>query len=210
MEADVRVVAATNRELSRLIEDRQFREDLYYRLAVITLRLPPLRERKGDISLLANAILQKINAEFAGQEPGYKHKSLSVTTNGFVKRHGWPGNIRQLYNVFVQASVMAEGEILERQDLIAALAEMPENSGHGLNVLDTPLGDGFDLEEHLNELRRQYLRRAMEEAGGVKAKAAETAGHEELPDTRCPVEEAWNQARVKWEPARKSFSRAPQ
>jgi DNA-binding NtrC family response regulator len=93
-----------------------------------------------------------------------------------VKRHRWPGNIRQLYNVLVQASVMAEGEILERQDLIAALAEMPENSGHGLNALDTPLGDGFDLEEHLNELRRQYLQRAMEEAGGVKAKAARLLG----------------------------------
>lgn len=71
---------------------------------------------------------------------------------------------------------MAEGDVLERDDLIAALAEMPENSGQGVNVLDTPLGDGFDLEEHLNELRRQYLQRAMEEAGGTKAKAARLLG----------------------------------
>jgi transcriptional regulator with PAS, ATPase and Fis domain len=176
VEVDVRVLAATNRELARLIEDRQFREDLYYRLAVITLRLPPLRERTGDIPLLADALLQKINEEFRSQEPGYEHKSLSVAANGFVKRYRWPGNIRQLYNTLVQASVMAEGRILQREDLLAALAEMPENSGKAVHISDAPLGDGFDLEEHLNELRRQYLQRAMEQAGGVKAKAARLLG----------------------------------
>jgi DNA-binding NtrC family response regulator len=171
--SDVRIVAATNRDLVREVKENRFREDLYYRLAVITLRLPPLRERPTDIPLLAEALLGQVNRDFKDQ-PGHQDKRISATAMGFVKRHSWPGNVRQLYNALVQAAVMADGEVLNRQDLAAAAGGVRDDPS--LNVLERPLGDGFNLGEHLKAIQRHYLRRAMQEAGGVKTRAAELLG----------------------------------
>jgi DNA-binding NtrC family response regulator len=172
--SDVRVVAATNRDLVREVKQQRFREDLFYRLAVITLRLPPLRGRKRDIPLIAEALLRQINQDFRKQEPGYKDKSISAAAMEFVKQHSWPGNARQLYNALLQAAVMAEGQVIERPDLVAAVGDM--GADPSFNVRERPLGDGFNLEEHLKSIQRSYLRRAMEEAKGVKAKAARLLG----------------------------------
>src|SRR5262249_34357832 len=161
---DVRIVAATNRDLLQEVKENGFREDLYYRLAVITLRLPALRERPKDIPLLVDVFLKQINADFGRQEPGYKYKKLSANGMDFVKRHAWPGNVRQLYNALLQAAVMADGDTLNRHDLVAAVGRVGDHPD--LNVLERPLGDGFDLEEHLKSIQRHFLRRAMEEAGG--------------------------------------------
>lgn len=174
--ADVRVVAATNRDLHSAIREGKFREDLYYRLSAISITLPPLRDRKTDIPAIAQQLLAQINKNFKAEEPSYRHKSLSPSATSFVKRHGWPGNVRQLYNVLVQAAVLAEADVLERSDLVAALGEMPEASQSLNRPVDRPIGDGFDLEEYLNDLHRNYLRRAMEEAKGVKAQAARLLG----------------------------------
>lgn len=172
--SDVRIIAATNRDLQREMKENRFREDLYYRLAVITLHLPPLRERRSDIPLLAAEFLVRINNDFEGQEPGYIHKKISGSANEFVKRYAWPGNVRQLYNALLQAAVMTDNETIDRRDVTAAIGEM--NDDRSVNVLEQPLGDGFDLEEHLNSLRGHYLRRAMEEAAGNKSKAARLLG----------------------------------
>ncbi len=173
---DVRVVAATNRDLHKAIRNGTFREDLYYRLATVTITLPPLRDRKADVPKIAERLLDQINRQFASEELNYSHKSLSASATAFVKRHDWPGNVRQLYNVLVQAAVLAEGPTLDRSDLVAALGEMPaENRALG-GLLDRPLGGDFDLEEFLNKIHASYLRRAMEEAKGVKAEAARLLG----------------------------------
>ena len=174
--SNVRIVAATNRDLHAAIRKGQFREDLYYRLAAISITLPPLRDRKADIQAIAESLLGQINKNFQAEEPNFQHKSLSGAAIAFVKRHSWPGNVRQLSNVLVQAAVMTEGVVLERSDLVAALGEMPEGHGNSDRALDRPLGDGFDLEEYLNEIQRHYLRRAMEDARGVKAQAARMLG----------------------------------
>lgn len=174
--ADVRVVAATNRDLHKAIREGKFREDLYYRLSTISITLPPLRDRKADIPAIAERLLDQINRNFKAEEPNYQHKSFSAPATSFVKRHSWPGNVRQLYNVLVQAAVLAEGQVLEMSDLVAALGEMPDEARPLNRVFDQPIGDGFDLEEYLNNLRRNYLRRAMEEAKGVKAQAARLLG----------------------------------
>ncbi len=174
--SNVRIIAATNRDLLSAIRKGQFREDLYYRLASISITLPPLRDRKADVPLIAESLLGQINRDFRAEEPSYRYKSLSASAIAFVKRHAWPGNVRQLFNVLVQASVLADREVLERADLVEALGEMPDGTGVAERALDRPIGDGFDLEEYLNEIQRHYLRRAMEEAKGVKAQAARMLG----------------------------------
>ena len=143
---DVRVVAATNRDLHTAIRNGTFREDLYYRLATVTITLPPLRDRKADVPRIAERLLDQINRQFASEEPNYQHKSLCDTATAFVKRHDWPGNVRQLYNVLVQAAVLAEGPTLDRSDLVAALGEMPAEN----RALASSLDGDFDLEEFLH------------------------------------------------------------
>jgi transcriptional regulator with PAS, ATPase and Fis domain len=174
-EVDVRIIAATNRDPHQAIAERLLREDLYYRLASLTIALPPLRDRKSDIPMIAENILGEINRQFAADEPGYEHKTLSASTIAFVKKHDWPGNVRQLQNVLVQAAVLAEGNTLHPGDLKAVLGEMP-HSAASQNVMQQTLGGAFSLEEHLNNIQRHFLRRAMEESRGVKAQAARLLG----------------------------------
>jgi DNA-binding NtrC family response regulator len=173
---DVRVIAATNRDLHTGIRDGIFREDLYYRLAAITITLPPLRDRKADIPRIAEKLLDQINRQFKAEEPNYADKSFSGSAIAFMKRHGWPGNVRQLFNVLVQAAVMSNKNTLERGDLVAALGEMPDDNRGLTAILNRPIGDEFNLEEYLNDIQHSYLRRAMEEAKGVKTQAARLLG----------------------------------
>jgi DNA-binding NtrC family response regulator len=173
---NVRIIAATNKDLFAAIRKGEFREDLYYRLAGISISLPPLRDRKTDIPRIAERFLGLLNAQFEAEQPGYEHKSLSAAAIAFVKTQPWPGNVRQLYNALMQAAVLTDGKIIGRKEVAASIAEMPDSSRGAAGLLDRPLGDEFDLEEHLNDIHRRYLRRAMEEAEGVKAKAARLLG----------------------------------
>lgn len=173
---DVRIIAATNKDLFAAMRKGEFREDLYYRLAGISISLPPLRDRKTDIPRIAERFLGLLNAQFEADQPGYEHKSLSDSAISFVKTQPWPGNVRQLYNALMQAAVLTDGKIIGRKELAASIAEMPDSGNRGSGILDRPLGDEFDLEEHLNDIQRQYLRRAMEESGGVKTRAARLLG----------------------------------
>jgi DNA-binding NtrC family response regulator len=173
--ADVRIVAATNRNLYNLIEEGKFREDLYHRVATITLKLPPLRERADDVILLADRLLEDVNNQFATQLGGaYARKSLSTDTKKFIRHQPWRGNVRELRNAIVQACVMAATDTLAPEDIAAAIAEVPGQMGPSLH--DQPLGGGFSLDEYLGEIQRRFLSRAMDEAGGVKKKAAELLG----------------------------------
>ncbi len=194
--SSVRVIAATNRDLLAGVTDGEFREDLYYRLAVITVKLPPLRDRQGDISKIAEHLLTQINGQFEEEEPGYTHKSISDSTMVFVQRHRWPGNVRQLYNALLQAAVMAEGDTIQKHDITDAVAEMVGETDFADDGLERPLGDGFNIQEHVNEIHRHYLRRAMKEVGGVKPPPAKQIG---LPNyhtldaqlERLDVDEDW-------------------
>jgi DNA-binding NtrC family response regulator len=173
--SDVRIIAATNRDLLSAIGRGEFRDDLYYRLAVISIKLPPLRDRRDDIPLLVQRLLAQINENFEKQQPGYKHKSISYSANGFVRKQPWPGNVRQLYNTLIQAAVMTDGDVIERQDLADAIAEMPGKAT--TDLMQQPLGDGFNLTEFIKEVQQQYILRAMKESGGVKTKAAQLLGY---------------------------------
>jgi len=153
----VRVIAATNRDLLAAISEARFREDLYYRLAAITVKIPPLRDRQGDIPSIATHLLDRINKQFEQEEPGYRHKFISESAMVFVQRHAWPGNVRQLYNAFLQAAIMAETDTVEKHDIADAVAEMPGEPRLGEDAMERPLGEGFNLLEHLNEIQRHYL-----------------------------------------------------
>ncbi|MBN2065013.1 MAG: sigma-54-dependent Fis family transcriptional regulator, partial [Sedimentisphaerales bacterium] len=172
--ADVRVVAATNRNLLDMVEKNLFREDLFYRLAIITVKIPPLRERKNDISKIAELLLNKINNDFGNDDSEYEHKKFSSSTNIFMAKHTWPGNVRELHNTILQAVVMSDKNIIMPEDIKASLTEYSGNSDKDLLGLE--LGDGFSLESHLNYIQKHYLCRAMQEADGVKTKAAELLG----------------------------------
>lgn len=173
--SDVRIIAATNRDLLDAVTRHEFREDLFYRLAVIAIKLPTLRERREDIPAIVHKLMAGINRELAGGEPGYVHKSVSPSAMEFVRKHSWPGNVRQLSNTLMRAAVMTDEPVVGRQDVVHAIAEVPGKAA--VDLLERPLGEGFSLENHLDQIQRHYLRRAMVEAGNVKRKAAALLGY---------------------------------
>ena len=172
---NVRVVAATNRDLSSMVREGTFREDLFYRLSMITIKLPPLRERKGDLALLATSLLEQINKQFESKKrPGYVVKILPKETLKFLETYHWPGNVRELYNAIVQAAIMQDSPMLQPMDIAASIPSVPAAPASSTeNVI---LGDGFSIESHLNDIHRALLQRAMEQAGGVKTRAADLLG----------------------------------
>lgn len=178
MQVNVRMISATNRDLLEAIAKGTFREDLYYRLATVTMRLPSLRDRRADIPLIAERLLTDINQQFASDEPGYEHKTLSASAKTFVKQQAWPGNVRQLYNVLVQAAVLADQHALSREDLSAALGELPSPTSFQSVLQGLDFESGFNLDEHLNRLQREILRRAIQQSQGNKTKAAKLLGIE--------------------------------
>lgn len=170
---DVRMIAATNRSLLDEISVGQFRADLFYRIAVAVLKLPPLRDREGDIGLLIDKLLEQVNSE-SEREPGYKHKNLSVTARKLLFRHSWPGNVRELLNTLRRAAVWCDGEEVGADDVREAL--LPERVNPERNVLDQPLGDGCNLQKMLEMVAQHYLQRALDEADGNKTVAARLVG----------------------------------
>ncbi len=184
--SDVRIIAATNRDLNAAIAKGDFRDDLYYRVAAITIKLPPLRERREDIPLLVQRLLGQINENFEKKEPGYKHKYISSSAMTFVRKHPWPGNVRQLYNTLLQAAVMTDGDVIDRQDVADAIAEVPGKAT--VDLMEQPLGEGFILTDFLEEIQRHYLIRGMKEAVGVKTKAAELLGYKNYQTLAAQLE----------------------
>jgi transcriptional regulator with GAF, ATPase, and Fis domain len=175
IKVDVRVLAATNRDLLTAINRESFRSDLYHRIGTVCITLPPLRKRKADIISIAERLLARINQQFETHRTGYTHKKLSASTNSFMRRHEWPGNVRQLNNALTRAAVMTDGPTIERDDIEAALGEFAGKDGT-TSLWDQDIGEDFDLEEQLKRIRIHYLRQAMTRSQGVLADAAKLLG----------------------------------
>jgi DNA-binding NtrC family response regulator len=173
LKVDVRIVAATNRTLTEEIAAGRFREDLFYRLAVAVLKIPPLRDRTGDLGLLIDHLLDHVNKE-AASEPGYKEKKLSAGARNLLLAHPWPGNVRELLNTLRRAAIWSDDAAISSEDVREALLPTAVPVRH--EVLGRPLGSGFNLSDLLKEVARHYLGRAMDEAQGNKSKAAELVG----------------------------------
>jgi len=162
---DVRLIAATHRDLSREVEEGRLREDLYYRLYILPIHLPPLKERKEDIPLLAEHFLINLSREL--QKPGI------VLTQGamyVLTAYEWPGNIRELANVLERAVVLAEGNTID----VDSLGFMAQKKA-GTKIAERTL----DLDTRLADLEKQLLSQALEATKGVKAKAARLLGIKE-------------------------------
>ena len=170
LQADIRVIAATNQDLSRLIAEGRFREDLYYRINVIPIALPPLRERREDIPLLAEHFLAKYSEQMGKNVSGLSHESMD-----FLASYDWPGNIRELENV-IERAVALEGTPAILPDSLPEQirGELPRSTA--APTAEALPQSGFDLEAHVQEIERGYIAEALKRAGGVQVKAAELLG----------------------------------
>jgi two-component system response regulator PilR (NtrC family) len=165
MKTDVRLIAASNRNLEDAVKDGILREDLYYRLNVIPIQLPPLRERREDIPLLVAHFLQKFGKDLGKEARGVAPEAMIV-----LERYHWPGNIRELENVLERAIVLGAGDMLGVESLPETLRR--ERPVKGMEAVELP-EDGLDLEATLDTIERGYLQRALDRTGGVQTKAAE-------------------------------------
>jgi two-component system response regulator PilR (NtrC family) len=161
---DVRLVAASNRDLTRAVADGVLREDLFYRLNVIPIHLPPLRERREDIPLLVAHFIEKIAAAQRKPIQGVAPEAMAV-----LERHHWPGNIRQLENVIERAIVLGSGTVI---DVEALPPDLRHPAGDGDIPVDLPAG-GLDLEATLARIEQRYIEMALERTSGVQTRAAE-------------------------------------
>src|SRR5688500_3168751 len=164
IKVDVRVVSATNKDLDREVAEGRFRQDLYYRLHVLPLRLPPLRERREDVPLLVDHFIAKLAAKTNPRIRGISDAAL-----GRLMAYTWPGNVRELENAIEQSLVFAEGEQIEAAALPAFLA-----GGGGDDTLAVP--HEMSLPEILDDLERQLILKAFEKAKGVKTETARLLG----------------------------------
>ncbi len=160
---DVRLVAATNRDLEGMIRDKQFREDLYYRLNVVTLTIPPLRDRKDDIESLIKTFLHKYNLQFAQTVT-----AVSIETQNILMKHRWPGNIRELENIIERAFNMVDGSEIQLKHLPSYLQLL---AGHESRPFV-----GGSLESILSGVEKEALIYALETAKGNKVQAAKNLG----------------------------------
>ncbi len=164
---EVRIVAATNRDLAQAMARGAFREDLFYRLNVISVALPSLRERREDIPLLTNHFLQKFT-ELAGAAT----KMLSPEALACLEAYAWPGNIRELENVIERAMTLEPGPIIRPESLPDSLRQpRPPDAFH----VDFP-PEGIDLDRLMEQIERDLIRRALDRVDGVQSRAAQLLG----------------------------------
>ena len=165
---DVRVVAATLDDLATMVDEGEFREDLFYRLNVIPLQLPPLRDRKDDIPLLCDHFLARYNQALGTAVAGYTPDALEALVG-----YHWPGNVRQLQNVIERAMVLCESERIGLDDLPPRVRDDRHGAG-GLHsaVADQVDEDDLSIKKHTRTLERELIRRALVKTGGNRTHAA--------------------------------------
>ena len=157
---DVRVIAATNRDLARMVREGRFRDDLYYRLRVVPIELPALKDRAGDVAALVHLFVHRFSAEF-----GKPIESVSPEALAALAAYEWPGNVRELRNAVERAVLLAEGPVLQAEDF-----RLPCSTGDREALRLAPSGLGFE------ELERSLVQQALEMSGWNKAQAARLLG----------------------------------
>ena len=164
---DVRIIAATNRDLKEQTEAGEFREDLFYRINVIPIRLPPLRRRREDIPLLVDFFIKKYSKSM-----GIEKKKISVEAMRTLESYHWPGNVRELENVIERALALSTEEVITGKDLPIHLMEPTPDPGEEALLPD----NGLNLEAYLDDVRSKLMTQALERCEGVQTQAAELLG----------------------------------
>jgi DNA-binding NtrC family response regulator len=167
IDVDFRLIAATNRDLENAVSEGKFREDLYYRLKVVTLQIPPLRDRGGDIVLLAEHFLDQFC-----REHGKAAKTLSASAIHALKHYDFPGNVRQLRNLIESTVVFHQGDIVE----VADLPEEVHGAGVGVVHSGTPIQPAGGTPRSMEDIERQAILETLERTGGHRARAATILG----------------------------------
>ncbi len=169
IDVDVRVITATNQDLEVMVREKKFREDLYYRINVIAIRMPALREKPEDLPALAEHFLEKYRRSVGKDIPG----GISKKALECLESYDWPGNVRQLENVIERAVALERSDQIQPESLPA---EVRRGAIEGDQV-DIAFPDGgMDLEQHLESLRQRYMQEAMSRSGHVQTRAAELLG----------------------------------
>jgi len=159
---DVRIISTSNRDINSLIQGNQFREDLYYRLKVIDIEMPPLRERREDIPILVQHFINKFSKEQKKGISGVSEDALKILLN-----YSWPGNIRELENIIQRAITLSQHEVILPEDLPATIIQKIDEK-----LFEKALEEKFTLDQ----LEKEYIKRVLIETGGNKSKAAEKLG----------------------------------
>ena len=166
IEADVRIIAATHQNLEKAVEENRFREDLYYRINVIPVHIPPLRERRADIPILITHFLQKFNK--------LKKKMVNNVTPqamSYMIRYSWPGNVRELQNLIEMIVVMKQEGSIEAGDLPEKVRFNRKKTEKFITGIEIP-DEGLNLNHTVNQFEKDILQKALEKSGGVKNRAA--------------------------------------
>jgi DNA-binding NtrC family response regulator len=161
VDVDTRLIAATNRDLKDMVEKGHFREDLFYRLYVVVITLPPLRERQDDVLLLLNHYLAVFNEENGKQIQGFTPAAYDM-----LSAYGWPGNIRELRNLVERMVVLSRGKVLDVKDIPAQVREQTRGGGEVR----------IDAELTVDEMEKRMILHALEKTGGNRTRAAEKLG----------------------------------
>jgi DNA-binding NtrC family response regulator len=168
LEADVRIISATNEDLPSLCDAGRFRRDLYYRLNVFPIELPPLRRRTGDIPVLARVFLKRLNQTYPKRIEEIEPRVLAA-----FQRYGWPGNIRELENLMERAYILEPSRVLTAESFPAQLFRAGESVGV---PVDTSVSLAECRDQASAAAEREYLKRVLREHGGRIARTAEAAG----------------------------------
>jgi len=166
-----RIIAATNRDLKALVKEGKFRDDLYYRLNIVTITLPPLRERREDLPLLVDFLIKKINKDLHKNIAGVSPEMMDV-----FMQYRWPGNIRELENLLVRASVIARGQILGKVDFPDLLGGALEEAGGGEGKDEKPGMDASGRLLTLDEVEERHIRLVISKIGRNKGEICEALG----------------------------------
>lgn len=165
---NVRIITATNKDLAKEVAEGRFREDLFYRVAIGVLHLPPITQRSGDVIHLAKVLLEQINQE-AKNEEAYIHKKFSVSAINFISKQLWSGNVRELQATILRATLWQASDILTQDDISQSLLSTASQSK---SIMERDVGQGLDINELIGELTYHYVVQAMDICHGNKTKAA--------------------------------------
>jgi len=172
IKVDVRVIATTNRHLEQSVERKEFRQDLYFRLNVVPIMVPPLRERADDITFLADQFMHRM-----ARKHGVRVTGISPACNAALRMHSWPGNVRELQNIIERAVILAtDGEDLQPQHLGLTPGAMPIMSAPTVGASGGGLGSVGDDVVPLAEVEKQRILHAVEKCGGNRTQAAKKLG----------------------------------